>query len=169
MRRLAFVLPLLLAAPLAAQNPQRPRCNLPEHRQFDFWVGRWTVEHPTTGSQQGTSEVTRELGDCVLHEHWAGAAGGHGESFNMYDRTRQVWHQTWVDDSGSIVVLEGRFADGRMVLQGDGAPQADGRRTINRITWTPLEGGRVRQHWETSNDGGATWQTSFDGIYRPRA
>ena len=29
--------------------------------------------------------------------------------------------------------------------------------------------GTVRQHWETSGDGGATWATAFDGLYRPLA
>jgi hypothetical protein len=31
-----------------------------------------------------------------------------------------------------------------------------------------LPDGRVRQHWETSKDGGATWTTAFDGYYRRR-
>ena len=36
----------------------------------------------------------------------------------------------------------------------------------NRITWTPRSATEVRQLWETSRDGGATWTTAFDGTYR---
>jgi hypothetical protein len=32
-----------------------------------------------------------------------------------------------------------------------------------------MEGGKVRQHWESSQDAGRTWKTVFDGLYTPRA
>jgi hypothetical protein len=35
----------------------------------------------------------------------------------------------------------------------------------HRITWTPQPDGRVRQFWETSSDGGQTWNAAFDGLY----
>ena len=52
-----------------------------------------------------------------------------------------------------------------MQLSGDGkSPQ--GNDIINRITWTPLEDGRVRQRWQASGDGGETWTEVFDGYYQ---
>jgi hypothetical protein len=36
--------------------------------------------------------------------------------------------------------------------------------TIHRTTWSPLPGS-LRQHWQTSTDGGKTWSTVFDGYY----
>jgi hypothetical protein len=39
---------------------------------------------------------------------------------------------------------------------------------VQRITWTPLPDGRVRQHWESTTDGGRTWSTVFDGYYTRR-
>ena len=44
--------------------------------------------------------------------------------------------------------------------------EGDGQRRIERITWTPNADGTVRQHWEQSTDGGKTWTTAFDGLYR---
>ena len=58
-------------------------------------------------------------------------------------------------------MLEGKFADGAMVLEG---AHADTKRR-ERITWSVLPGGDVRQHWETSKDGGVKWTTAFDGLY----
>lgn len=35
----------------------------------------------------------------------------------------------------------------------------------DQITWTPLGDGRIRQHWQVSNDEGKTFSTAFDGYY----
>ncbi len=170
MRRTLVVMTLALAAPLAAQAPpQGPPCAAAEHRQFDFWLGSWRVENPQNGAHQGDSQISRLHGGCVIHERWTGSGGSNGESWNIYDRARRVWHQTWVDNGGNLLLLEGGLVETSMVLSGPGAPAADGRPTINRITWTPMEAGRVQQHWQTSNDGGRTWQTLFLGVYRPRS
>ena len=62
-------------------------------------------------------------------------------------------------------MLEGEFRNGAMVLQGGPRTGRDGKQQIDRITWTPLPGGKVRQHWEVSADAGAHWTTAFDGLY----
>ena len=154
--RLAFAALLLLSS-LADAQPMS--CQAPEHRQFDFWVGDWRVTTPD-GKHAGDNRIEKVLDGCALHESWQGASGGRGFSYNAYDRDRKVWHQTWVDRQGNLLLLEGGLRDGAMVLEG-----AQGA-TLNRITWTPNKDGSVRQHWEASADQGKTWQTAFDGLYR---
>ena len=110
--------------------------------------------------------MTRELRGCVVQEHWSGAGGGNGTSFNHYDAARKVWHQSWVDDSGGILLLDGGWRDGSMVLSGSHPGRAPGVTVTDRITWTPRADGSVRQWWQVTRDGGATWTTVFDGIYR---
>jgi hypothetical protein len=53
-----------------------------------------------------------------------------------------------------------------MILTGETVDTA-GAVTNQRITWSRIDGDpdRVRQHWEASTDGGATWTTAFDGVY----
>jgi hypothetical protein len=148
---------LAMGAEVAAQQPQP--CAAPEHRQFDFWVGDWRVTTPD-GKHAGDNRIEKVLDGCALHESWQGAGGGRGFSYNAYDRDRKVWHQTWVDRQGNLLLLEGGLRDGAMVLEG-----AQGA-TLNRITWTSNKDGSVRQHWEASADQGKTWQTAFDGLYR---
>ena len=160
---------VLLAAPAAAQQAApRQACTAPEYRQFDFWVGDWIVDNPTAGRQAGVNVITRDFGGCVITEQWTSGSGNRGSSYNTYNRRSRQWHQTWVDDSGSLLLLDGRLEGTSMVLQSAEATLPNGTRQINRITWTPLDSGRVRQHWETSADGGTTWTTAFLGIYRPR-
>jgi len=146
--------------------PSASACAGPEHHRFDFWIGRWDVTLPD-GSRAGVNRIEPILNGCVLRESWDGAGGGHGSSYNAYDAARGLWHQTWVDDHGAVLVLEGKFADGRMTLEGMNVDNA-GHPQRQRITWQETAPGRVRQLWETSKDGGATWTTSFDGRYVKR-
>lgn len=160
----AFTVPGI--SPAAAQQPQRPDCSAPEYRQFDFWVGEWEVVTPA-GQPAGTNRISRILKDCVLLEEWTSASGNKGRSFNVYSRSGRMWHQTWVDDAGVLLLLEGGIRDGNMVLEGE-TKRPDGSGVLNRITWSVVDGNpdTVRQYWQTSTDGGETWTTAFDGTYR---
>jgi hypothetical protein len=144
----------------AAQSP----CASPAFHQFDFWIGNWSVYDWSTKKPAGHNLVTSEFNGCVVQEHWTGSEGSRGSSFNTYDPQRKLWHQTWVDDQGQLIVIEGNLVNGSMVLSGSGVGR-NGRHFRQRITWTPEPGGDVRQHWEVSRDGGATWKSVFDGRY----
>jgi hypothetical protein len=139
-----------------------PACDAPEHRAFDFWIGEWDVHGPQ-GRLAGSNSIKREYGGCVLHERYQTGGGYSGESFNIYDAPRKVWHQTWVDSSGLLLLLEGGIRDGNMVLEGH-TTGADGKQTKHRITWTPNPDGSVRQLWE-STDARGEWTVAFDGHY----
>src|SRR5689334_9355916 len=81
-------------------------CNGVEYHQFDFWVGTWQTHLPN-GKIVGINQIQSEYDGCVIHERFAGARNYTGESLNTYDATRKLWHQTWVDNTGTLLVLEG--------------------------------------------------------------
>jgi hypothetical protein len=138
----------------------------PQH-DFDFWVGEWDVFGPE-GRQVGTNSIVRLFESGALAEHWHGQGGVEGRSLNSWDELRGRWHQTWVDSSGGLLLLDGAMSDGAMVLEGSAPGPTEGSAPERqRITWTPSDGD-VRQLWEVSGDGGATWRTEFDGRYRRR-
>jgi uncharacterized protein DUF1579 len=151
------------AAPAPAPAPAPPACSGPEFRQFDFWLGDWDVKLPN-GKVAGTNNIQGILGGCVLQESWKGAGKVEGHSFNIYDASTKRWHQTWVDNTGTLLNLDGGIVDGKMVLSGDTLDEK-GNKVINRIIWTKVDADHVRQLWETSSDGGKTWETAFDGQY----
>ncbi len=108
----------VMAPDLHGQTPPPPqRCDTPEFRQFDFWIGDWNVT--SEGEPAGTNLVTLEEAGCVVHEHWTGAEGGTGQSFNYYDRLDKRWHQMWVSNSGNVLDLAGTFADGALIFRGE--------------------------------------------------
>ncbi len=116
-----------------------------------------------SGKLGGTNRIDKLYG-CVVHESWK-SSSVEGQSFNAWDAERGVWHQTWVDSSGSLLLLEGNFRDGAMTMSDRNTPGKKDPLQVNEITWTPNSDGSVRQHWRVSKDGGKTWTTSFDGKY----
>ena len=152
---------LAVLAP-AAGSLAAGTCDASEHRQFDFWLGAWEV-HTPDGKLAGHNTISSEYGGCVLHERYSTGRAYSGESLNIYDPARKVWHQTWVDTSGTLLLLEGGLRAGSMVLEGK-TVGADGKATKQRITWTPNTDGSVRQLWEAT-DAQGRWITAFDGKY----
>jgi len=129
----------------------------PEFRQFDFWVGDWTVT--ISGQVVGTNRIEKTLDGCALIENWVSAGGIAGKSLNVYDSATGKWRQRYVDESGRMTDYVGEFRDGAMRFEAtmNGQPA--------RMTFTPLEGGKVRQLIEQSADNGKSWTSTFDGTY----
>ena len=178
-----FTLALLLTALQATAPTPPPKpfdCSAPEHRQFDFWVGEWdVVPNPATplpgtpppGGQPASNVVEKAHDGCVVVENWDDRRGGTGQSFNIYDRVSQQWHQTWVDSNGGLHEYWGELKDGKMVFTGSvplpAASRFQGRRTV-RLSFTPIGAGKVRQFSESLNSDG-TWSVNYDLIYTRRA
>jgi hypothetical protein len=154
--------PATQASPAPApQTP--PRCDTPEHRQFDFWVGEWdVVPKNAKANNKPSSSIQRILADCVIYENYTNGKY-EGKSFNIYDRVSKKWHQTWVDMGGALIHFAGGLKNGVMVLEGEQiTPQG---KVWNKMEYTPNADGTVRQVWTVSGDGGKTWTTAFDGTY----
>ncbi|GJM08859.1 MAG: hypothetical protein DHS20C11_11350 [Lysobacteraceae bacterium] len=140
---------------LAIIETMKP-CMTEAHRAFDFWLGEWDVTMPTRPGWGAESSITLGNGGCSVHEHYRAQGGFAGKSINFFDPQKSAWHQTWIDNQGAPLYLEGNPQNGAMVLSNE----------TNRVTWSVLEDGRVRQHWESTSDGGETWTTAFDGYYQ---
>ena len=143
-------------------TPSSP-CVEDDHRAFDFWVGEWVVHNPG-GTEVGKNTIERTEGGCLLVENWTSANGGTGKSMNYWDPAEKRWKQVWVSSNGSVGHFSGNIESGAMVLAGD-ILSADGTALLLKGTWTLLDDGRVRQHFEQSTDEGTTWSTWFDGYY----
>ena len=157
------------AAPASGTVPARaaaPCVNDPERHRFDFWIGKWTVT-TKTGAVAGNSVIESVSGGCALLENWTSLSGGHGKSLNAYNpRTRQ-WQQYWIGQDGAVSEFRtSEFKDGNMIffIKDESKP-----RSIVRLTFTPLDSATVRQHSESSSDGGRSWTTQYDFYYHRKA
>ena len=155
----------LLAAPAPAPAAPAGKCAAPEYRQLDFWIGDWDAYDLDEHKVVARNRVDLILDRCVLREVYDQADGLSGQSFSLYDAARKVWHQTWVTNSGKLLLLDGKFQAGRLVLEGTQAG-ADGHTMKVRATWAAQKDG-VRETAEASSDGGKSWKPLFDLLFRP--
>ncbi len=160
-----FLMYLMSLICLISGNALAQDCSTEKAHEFDFWIGEWDVT--AGGNVAGTNSIQPILNGCVLQETWAGAGGSAGSSFTYYEPQKEQWEQFWVWRNGTTLYTKGHYADGKMTLQGESLNR-NGESVTNRITWRNNEDGTVRQHWEVSKNGGETWSTSFDGVYRLR-
>ena len=104
-------------------------CTGAEYRQLDFWLGDWDVYEVTDSTQiVARNRVTRILDGCVLRELYQQNNGMVGESYSLWDAARGVWHQSWVTNRGTLLLLDGQLDGDRMVLTGPTRCPMAGRR-----------------------------------------
>jgi len=139
-------------------------CESEAFRQFDFWMGEWQV-FTKDGNVAGTNTITPSLNGCVLNEHYVTPKGYEGTSVNIYDRSRNVWHQTWVDNTGLLLKLEGTRKNNTMTMTGTTFDK-EGKKVSQKISWKKQKNGDVHQIWESSTDKGLHWKTVFYGVYK---
>lgn len=152
------------AAPAAAAAPNAAAaCTAPEHRQFDFWVGRWDV-YPTGKDRLVAHSLIEKLyNGCGVRENWMPLNNQTGGSLNIYLPAEKHWEQFWIDSGGTRAVFTGGWNGTAMVIQGNwGGPTV-------RMTYSKNADGSVRQFGEQSTDEGKSWKPSFDFTYRPAA
>jgi len=149
------------------QQSKSPPCSGLEYHQFDFWVGDWdafSTDKPAT--PEARLRVDRILGGCVVREDYRDVYGHEGQSFSIYDASRKVWHQTWVTNRGELLLLDGGWRNGGMILSGHDLHNGKPRQV--RGIWKAEKLG-VRESAFTSFDGGKTWTPWFDLIFRPHS
>ena len=160
----------LIALALAALVQTTPvDCTDADHRAFAFWIGDWTVTAVASGTVVADSRIESVAGGCAIQEtyHQTVGPGGtptdyRGHSYSAFDATDGVWRQFYVDSNGSVSAFAGEAVDGAMVLI------VDRGEVRQRMTVAPAGNGAVRQTGEVSRDGGRTWSTGYEFLYRPR-
>jgi hypothetical protein len=135
-----------------------------KHSEFDFWIGTWDVRpRGQTGGTAAKSVITKMNDGCVVHESW-NAVRSVGQSFNIWDRTRQKWFQTWVDNSGGMHEYSGSFSDNAMRYEGEAPGATPSVRVKTKMTFFKMAGDTVRQLGESARPDG-TWAVTYDLIY----
>ena len=106
----------VLLMSIVAATPAPAPCSDAAWHQFDFWLGDWDVRGNDAQAQVKGRNTIRRVDGCALLEHWTGNGGVTGKSLNIYDTSDRRWHQTWVDNSGSLLMLAGQLIDRSMVM-----------------------------------------------------
>jgi hypothetical protein len=122
--------------------------------QFDFWLGEWDCMWGEDG--KGVNHVHYIMEGRVIQENFS-APDLKGISLSVYDPERNLWCQTWVDNSGSYLDFTGTFEAGKMILSRDAIVKGDACK--QRMVWYNIEeANQFDWNWERSDDGGQTWR-----------
>lgn len=155
---------------------KQKRCNSPESREFDFWIGDWNIRQKVM-RQDGTwlaldarTSVSPALDGCALIEHWEGKVQFFWEgmrsvqpmkglSVRSYDPATGKWFIHWMDSRTPHfgTPYTGNFQEGKGEFFSEWET-SQGKR-MGRITFSNITRGSV--HWELaiSSDEGQTWTT----------
>lgn len=148
-----------------AQTQQTNFCTGEKYQQFDFWEGDWKV-YDTKGSLIGTNNIVKMQQNCVMQENWVSTTSNNrGTSYNYYNKADDTWNQLWVDNSGFVLELKGRFKEGKMVLDSQLQRSPKGN-YYNRLYWQKQEDGSVLQVWERLDENKKLITEVFRGIYK---
>lgn len=160
---------LILAAQGGGSTPGPPppaNCGSAEHRQFDFWVGKWDVYRSDTNQMVAHSLIEKVYGGCAVRENWMPIGGTGGGSLSSWRPSERKWRQTWTDSGNNWNEYSGGLEGGRMVLTGSSA-KVGGAAVSVRMTYEKKPDGSVVQTGYQSGDGGKNWSLTYQFVYRP--
>ena len=160
-------LTIFFSSNLISQTNSPCPCCSENFRQFDFWLGEWNVYSGV--KLLGSNSIQLIQDSCIIQENWIGAKSNFtGTSFSFYNKKKDQWQQLWIDNRGGNLELSGGLSGNKMILTSASNTNANGDQVSHRVSWTNNPDGTVRQFWESTKDGGATWNSLFDGLYKKK-
>ena len=163
--------------PLALAQLADPACTSPEARQFDFWLGDWTIEQRILRQDGSYAEfpartsVRPTAAGCALIEEWRGTvqffwtgmdapAELHGLSVRAWDPATHAWVIHWLDDMDPALgePFVGGFEEGSGTFTRT-TTGPDGVERFSRIRFERRADGVVEWSLATSRDAGESWTT----------
>lgn len=128
-------------------------------KEFDFWIGKWKVEWIDENEEKklGTNFIQNILGDCVIEENFNANPGlpFEGKSLSAFNSNKNIWQQTWVDNTGGYMVFEGGMFEGKMILSR--SIQKNGKLILQRMVFYNIKSNSLDWNWEISEDSGENW------------
>lgn len=166
MKTYTLLILLLLSASAQAQQAPVSCMDIPQAREFDFWIGEWDAYVTGATNLAGHSKIEMASGGCMILESWTSVGQPFsGKSMNFVDPATQKWKQVWVGSNGLNVseFLNGVYVDGAMRFEFE-EPQADGLVKQIKFHFYNVNSNEVRQVHQTSTDG-KQWVTTYDFTY----
>lgn len=161
-------------APAAAEPPRAPDDGHDGQHDFDFLLGRWTVQlRKLKKPLSGSSEWVEGSGTAVVRPLWGGKANvdevevdlpsGHiqGMTLRLYSPATRRWSLYWVSqkDPRVDVPTVGAFKDGRGEFYDE--ELWEGRKILVRYVWFNVTPRSAEFEQAFSADGGKTWEPNW--------
>ena len=169
---LACAMPALAqsAAPAAAASAPVPA---QAADLFDFWVGDWNLSWKNADGTigKGRNRITKILDGAVIEENFEADPGSNpppllkGRSLSV--RQNGVWRQAWADNQGGFFALRAQIDGSQRIFITDPV-QRGGKTLVQRMVFHTIKADSLVWDWESSSDGGASWQRQWRIDYARR-
>lgn len=144
-----------------------------ELRQFSFWLGDWEFVNPTTLKDgttvqvPGTNHISVVFDGYGILEDFSMGTGPQqfsGGSLTIFNRKDGKFHQSWTDNAGFVMTFVGGMEGDAMILYGP-EYQQNGKTVRTRLVWKNIRTHAMDWSYERTEDGGATWVSTWDIAY----
>ena len=133
---------------------------------FDFWLGDWNLSWKNADGTVGKvrNRITKILDGAVIDENFEADAASNpppllkGRSLSV--QQNGVWRQAWADNQGGFFALRAQV-DGDKRLFVTDAVQRGGKTVVQRMVFHTIKADSLIWDWESSSDGGASWQRQW--------
>lgn len=129
----------------------------PAARQFDFWLGSWTVIGDEAFAGAGTLSTFGLGGGITVLQSLESNDGYQLSGVATYHPQDRIWNYVSIDSNGRHIDLTGGMSSGRMTLEGMLAGPDEAPGTLARMTFDRPNDREVTQTLEVSTDGGQNW------------
>ncbi|PLX11529.1 MAG: hypothetical protein C0597_14930 [Marinilabiliales bacterium] len=130
---------------------------------FDFWLGNWNLSWQGSNNNVGTGEnhIFKTLNDHVIEENFKviddpNMNGFIGKSWSIYNKNKDTWHQTWVDNQGAYLDFVGEIVGEKRIFKREYI-KPDVSKIFQRMVFYNIKENSFTWDWENSADNGETW------------
>lgn len=158
-----YFLPLVVWTQELPTNPEN---------YFDFWLGKWeaTWDEGEGKIGKGTNHITRILDGKAIQEDFrileGQSEGFMGMSISVYHARVNTWKQSWADNQGDFFYFKGRFENNKRIFQTEIFELEDGKKFTQRMIFYDITEDSMTWDWESSEDGGETWNLNWKIFYK---
>ena len=133
---------------------------------FDFWLGTWDAYW--NDSLKGTNTITKTLNNLVIEENFVfNDKTFKGRSWTVYDTTKKIWKQIWVDDQGAYLHFTGGSEGDKVILSMEPAKDKKGKMVTKRMVFYNIKPDSFDWDWQSSSDK-KKWKSNWLINYKRR-
>ena len=107
------------------------------------------------------SNEQKTLDGKVLQEHFNDPSTGFkGTSISVFNPNTKVWHQAWADNQGGYFNFIGETSGDKKIFK-TLPVERNGKTIVLRMVFYNITDKAMTWDWESSTDGGTTWNLNW--------
>ncbi len=168
MKHLSLLLPLLFGSFVTMSQSLN---ELDSANYFDFWVGEWSTSWDEGNGVEllGTNTIIKSLDGKIIVENFritkGQSEGFKGMSMSVFQPRFNRWKQAWTDNQGGYFEFTGEFDGDKRIFKTQ-VSERSGKQFQQRMVFYDIQKSAMTWDWESSQNGGETWELKWRIFYK---